>query len=98
MPMRMGLIRNHYVGRTFIEPQQSIRHFGVKVKLESGAQHPRRQARRAGRRFDRARHDQPEDRQDDQGGGREGSAHAHQLSADDFALFLWGGYAAPRRS
>jgi amidophosphoribosyltransferase len=31
--MRFGLIRNHYVGRTFIEPQQSIRHFGVKVKL-----------------------------------------------------------------
>ena len=31
--MRMGLIRNHYVGRTFIEPQQSIRHFGVRVKL-----------------------------------------------------------------
>ena len=29
----MGLIRNHYVGRTFIEPRQSIRHFGVKVKL-----------------------------------------------------------------
>ena len=33
LPMRMGLIRNHYVGRTFIEPRQSIRHFGVKVKL-----------------------------------------------------------------
>jgi amidophosphoribosyltransferase len=31
--MRMGLIRNHYVGRTFIEPQHSIRHFGVRVKL-----------------------------------------------------------------
>jgi amidophosphoribosyltransferase len=29
----MGLIRNHYVGRTFIQPQASIRHFGVKVKL-----------------------------------------------------------------
>jgi amidophosphoribosyltransferase len=29
----MGLIRNHYVGRTFIQPQQSIRHFGVRVKL-----------------------------------------------------------------
>jgi amidophosphoribosyltransferase len=29
----MGLIRNHYVGRTFIEPRQSIRHFGVRVKL-----------------------------------------------------------------
>jgi amidophosphoribosyltransferase len=33
LPMRFGLIRNHYVGRTFIQPQQSIRHFGVKVKL-----------------------------------------------------------------
>ena len=33
LPMRFGLIRNHYVGRTFIEPAQAIRHFGVKVKL-----------------------------------------------------------------
>lgn len=33
LPMQMGLIRNHYVGRTFIEPHQSIRHFGVRVKL-----------------------------------------------------------------
>jgi len=33
VPLRMGLIRNHYVGRTFIEPQSSIRHFGVRVKL-----------------------------------------------------------------
>jgi amidophosphoribosyltransferase len=33
IPYEMGLIRNHYVGRTFIEPQQGIRHFGVKVKL-----------------------------------------------------------------
>lgn len=33
LPLQMGLIRNHYIGRTFIQPQQSIRHFGVKVKL-----------------------------------------------------------------
>jgi len=33
IPFDFGLIRNHYVGRTFIEPQQSIRHFGVKIKL-----------------------------------------------------------------
>ena len=33
LPLRLGLIRNHYVGRTFIEPAQAIRHFGVKVKL-----------------------------------------------------------------
>ncbi|MGZ8459892.1 MAG: amidophosphoribosyltransferase [Candidatus Deferrimicrobiaceae bacterium] len=35
IPFAMGLIRNHYVGRTFIEPQQSIRHFGVKIKLNA---------------------------------------------------------------
>jgi amidophosphoribosyltransferase len=33
IPFAFGLIRNHYVGRTFIEPKQSIRHFGVKIKL-----------------------------------------------------------------
>ncbi len=33
VPLRMGLIRNHYVGRTFIQPQAAIRNFGVKVKL-----------------------------------------------------------------
>ena len=33
IPYDLGLIRNHYVGRTFIEPRQQIRHFGVKVKL-----------------------------------------------------------------
>lgn len=33
IPFALGLIRNHYVGRTFIEPKQSIRHFGVKIKL-----------------------------------------------------------------
>ncbi len=35
IPFQMGIIRNHYVGRTFIEPEQSIRHFGVKVKLNA---------------------------------------------------------------
>jgi amidophosphoribosyltransferase len=33
VPMEMGLIRNHYVGRTFIQPQQAIRHFSVRIKL-----------------------------------------------------------------
>jgi amidophosphoribosyltransferase len=33
LPFEMGLLRSHYVGRTFIEPQDSIRHFGVRLKL-----------------------------------------------------------------
>jgi amidophosphoribosyltransferase len=35
IPFEMGLIRNHYVGRTFIEPSESIRHFGVRLKLNA---------------------------------------------------------------
>ncbi len=35
LPFEMGLVRNHYVGRTFIEPRDSIRHFGVKIKLNA---------------------------------------------------------------
>jgi amidophosphoribosyltransferase len=35
IPFEMGLIRNHYIGRTFIEPKDSIRHFGVKLKLNA---------------------------------------------------------------
>src|SRR5256712_9101133 len=33
IPFRFGLIRNHYIGRTFIEPRQTVRDFGVKLKL-----------------------------------------------------------------
>jgi amidophosphoribosyltransferase len=36
--MELGLIRNHYVGRTFIEPKQSIRDFGVKIKHNANAE------------------------------------------------------------
>jgi amidophosphoribosyltransferase len=35
IPFQLGLIRNHYVGRTFIEPSDQIRHFGVKLKLNA---------------------------------------------------------------
>jgi amidophosphoribosyltransferase len=80
--VRMGLIRNHYVGRTFIEPQQSIRDFGVKLKLNPVRGNAARQARGAGGRFHRARHDQPQDRAHGARGRRGGSAHAHQLPAD----------------
>ncbi len=35
LPFELGLIRNHYVGRTFIQPSQEIRDFGVRVKLNT---------------------------------------------------------------
>jgi amidophosphoribosyltransferase len=35
IPLELGIIRNHYVGRTFIEPRDAIRHFGVKIKLNA---------------------------------------------------------------
>ena len=35
IPYQMGLIRNHYIGRTFIEPEDSIRHFGAKIKFNA---------------------------------------------------------------
>ena len=62
MPLRMGLIRNHYVGRTFIQPQAVDPALRRQGEAEPGAEHPRRQARRARGRLDRARHDEPEDR------------------------------------
>lgn len=35
IPFDKGIVRNHYVGRTFIEPKDAIRHFGVKIKLNA---------------------------------------------------------------
>ena len=94
----MGLIRNHYVGRTFIEPEQAIRDFGVKLKLNPVRRMLEGQARGAGGRFHRARHHQPQDRPHGARSGRHRSAHAHQLSAHDFALLLRRRYAARAKS
>ena len=44
LPFALGIVRNHYVGRTFIEPKQNIRHLGVKLK------HNANRAELAGRR------------------------------------------------
>ena len=44
IPFQMGLIRNHYVGRTFIEPQSQIRNFGVKIKLNAVKTYHKRSA------------------------------------------------------
>ena len=64
-PFEMGLIRNHYVGRTFIEPKQGDPALRREGEAQPDARDARGPARGRRRRLDRARHDQPEDRQDD---------------------------------
>ena len=59
LPFRFGLIRNHYVGRTFIEPEQRVRDFGVKLKLNPYPQPAHRQADYPGGRFHCSRNYQP---------------------------------------
>ena len=82
IPYDQGLMRSHYMGRTFIEPSQQIRHFGVKLKLS-----PVREV------LDGKRVVVVDDSivrgttsrkivEHDPGRGRARGAHAHQLAAD----------------
>ena len=89
VPFRLGLIRNHYVGRTFIEPSQAIRDFGVKLKLNPVRHLLEGQARDPGGRLDRAGHHQPQDCAHGSQRRRARGAPAHFLSAHDFAVLLW---------
>jgi amidophosphoribosyltransferase len=94
IPFELGIIRNHYVGRTFIEPTQKVRELGVKLKHSANAR-GRGQAHRAGRRFDRARHDLAEDRQDDARCRRPRGAFPHRLAADHPSRLLRHRHARP---
>ena len=94
LPMRMGLIRNHYVG-PHVHPAAAVDPpLRRPREAEPGEEHPRGPPRGAGGRLDRARHDQPEDRP--HGAQRRGArgAHAHQLPADHLAVLLRRGHAA----
>ena len=98
IPYDQGLMRSHYMGRTFIEPSQQIRHFGVKLKLS-----PVREVL-AGKRvvvvddsIVRGTTSQ-QDRRDDPRRRRERGPHAHQLAADDRPLPLRHRHARPARS
>ncbi len=88
LPSRQALIRTHYVGRTFIEPSQAIRDFGVKLKLN-----PVRHLLEGKRvilvddsivRGTTSRKIVPHGTR----GGRARSSHAHFLSADRFTMLL----------
>ena len=101
IPYELGIIRNHYVGRTFIEPTQQIRQLGVRLK------HSANRAVVSGKRivliddFDRARHDVSEDRENDARCRRARGAFPHRVAADHPSGLLRHRHAragqAPRR-
>ncbi len=82
LPLELGLLRSHYVGRTFIEPQQSIRNFGVRLKLNAIKEVL------DGKRVVIVDDSivrgttSTKDCEDDTRGGREGSAHEDKLAPD----------------
>ncbi len=98
IPFRFGLIRNHYVGRTFIEPEQRVRDFGVRLKLNPVRNRAGRQARRPDRRLHHPRHHQPQDRPHGARRRRPRSSHAHLLPAHHLALLLRRGHAQQARA
>ena len=98
LPFELGIIRNHYVGRTFIEPTRRHPQFRRAQEAQSQPRHARRQARRAGRRFHRARHDLQEDRADGARRRRDGSAFPRRQPADDAFLLLRRRHAEHRRA
>ena len=98
IPFELGIIRNHYVGRTFIEPTEQIRHLGVKLKHSANRAGARRQAGGAGGRQHRARHHQQEDRRDGAQRRRGRGAYAHLLAADHAFLLLRHRHARARQA
>jgi amidophosphoribosyltransferase len=98
-PFELGIIRNHYVGRTFIEPTQSrCASFGVRLKHSANRAVVEGKRDRADRRLDRARHDLAEDRQDDARGRRPRGAFPHLLAADHPSRLLRHRHAGPATS
>ena len=88
MPFELGIIRSHYVGRTFIQPGDQIRNLGVKLKHNANRAMIDGKPDRPDRRFDRSRHHQPQDRPDDARCGRFGGPHADRVAADPAQLLL----------
>jgi amidophosphoribosyltransferase len=94
----LGLIRNHYVGRTFIQPHQGERDFQRAHQVQPGARGAGRPAHRAGRRLDRARHHHAEAgaHAAPQQGGR--GPRPRRLAAGHVPVLLRHRYSQPPRA
>ena len=89
IPFEMAFVRNHYVGRSFLQPSQLIRDFDVRVKLNLIEELVKRQTGGGRGRFDRARHHLQGAGEQPQGSRRQGSARAGQLPAAHEPVRLW---------
>ncbi len=87
IPFSEGLIKNRYVGRTFIQPEQGMREQGIRMKFNPLAEVAGKRARRR-RRLDRARLDDAPDRADALRRRRGRGARARLLTADRLPLLL----------
>ena len=94
--LRMGLVRNHYIGRTFIEPKQVGPQLRRPDQAQSGARGARGQAGHPRRRLDRARHHIAEDRRPRPLRRRRRGPPAHLVAADHAPCHY--GIDTPRRS
>ena len=88
IPYGMGIIRNQYMGRTFIEPTEQIRNMGVRLKLNVNRALIRGKRGDPGGRLGRARHHEPQDQGNGPRRGCRRGPLPHRLSAYLVALLL----------
>ena len=88
IPYADGIVKNRYVGRTFIEPTQAMRQLGIRLKLNPLPLGDRGQAPRGHRRQHRARQHVEEARADAARRGRDGGAPAHREPGGEVAVLL----------
>ena len=98
IPYAEAVVRNRYVGRSFIQPDQTLRQHGIRLKFNPLPAVIARQAAGGGRRLDRARQHHAPDRGDAARRRRHRGAHAHLEPADPVALLLRHRHGRPLRA